>query len=80
MESGVWKGNIIGDEEGEFTFTGDKGNTVIGYVIGDEETRNKIRRIKIGDKVDSDHYPIELWVEGRTYRSRKEGEKQIIIN
>jgi hypothetical protein len=25
----IWNGNIIGDEEGEFTFTGGKGSTVI---------------------------------------------------
>jgi len=36
----IWNGNIIGDEEGEYTFTGGKGNTVIDYVISDEKTRD----------------------------------------
>lgn len=74
------KRQYSGDEEGEFTFIGDKRNTVIDYVIGDKETRNKIRTMKIGDKADSNHHPIELWVEGKTHRSRKEGKKQIRIN
>jgi len=34
---GIFNGTIRGDEEGEFTFTGGKGNTVITYVMGDEE-------------------------------------------
>jgi len=57
----IWNGNIAGDEEGEFTFMGDMGSTVIDYVIGDEETKERIRKMRIGDKVDSDHHPLEIW-------------------
>ena len=34
--------NIAGDEEGEFTYTGGKGKTVIDYVLGDGNTRRRI--------------------------------------
>jgi len=46
---------------------------VIDYVIGDEETRGRIRRMKIGDKVDSDHHPPEIWVEGKAQRRGEKG-------
>lgn len=26
-------GNVVGDEEGEFTYTGERGDSVIDYVI-----------------------------------------------
>jgi len=67
--------NIIEDEEGEYTFTRDKGN--IDYVIGDKKTRGRIINMKIGEKVDSD-YPLEIWVEDETQRKRKKYKEQKI--
>lgn len=40
---GILNRNIKGDEEGEYTYTGGKENTVIDYVIGNGEVREKIR-------------------------------------
>lgn len=57
--------DVRGDEEGEYTFTGGKGNTVINYVIGNLEVRDRIGNMRIGDKVDSDHHPMEVWIENR---------------
>jgi len=70
----IWNGNIAGGEEGEFTFMEGMGSTVIDYVIGDEETKERIRKMRIGDK-DSDHHPLEIWVEakGRTFNRRRKG-------
>jgi len=50
------------------------GSTVIDYVIGDEETKESIRKMRIGDKVDSDHHPLEIWVgaKGRTFNRTEE--------
>jgi len=56
----IFNGNMRGDEEGEFTFTEGKGYTVIDYVIGDEDVRGRIKRMRIGDKIDSDHHPVEV--------------------
>jgi len=46
------------NEEGEYTFIG--GKQVIDYVLGDEEVRGKAGRLRIGEKMDSDHHPIEV--------------------
>lgn len=54
----ILNGSVVGDEEGKCSFTGGRGNTVIDYVIGNENTRDKMERIKVGDKVDSDHHPV----------------------
>lgn len=67
----IFNGNIVGDEEGEFTFTGGKGCTVIDYVIGDEKVRVKIGSMKIGDRVDSDHHPLEVLGGGRSTEEEK---------
>ena len=54
----IFNGDMRGVEEGEWTFTGGKRNTVIDYVIGNEECREKVKRLRVGDKIDSDHHPI----------------------
>lgn len=38
----IFNENIKGDEEGEFTFSGGRGRTVIDYVLGEEKMREKI--------------------------------------
>ncbi|XP_067207866.1 golgin subfamily A member 6-like protein 22 [Linepithema humile] len=70
---GILNGCTEGEEEGEFTFTGGKGNTVIDYVIADEDTREKIKSLRIGNRIDSDHQPLEVWVKGE--RQGKKGRK-----
>lgn len=60
-----YNGVVQGDEEGEFTFTGRRGSTVIHYIIGDSEVRDKIVRMTVGDRVDSDHHPVEVRLEGK---------------
>jgi len=72
----IWNGNIIGEKE--YTFTGSKGNTMIDYVIGDEETRERIREMKIGEKADLDHHSLEIWMKGETQRRRKKEKEQEI--
>jgi len=38
---GILNGSIEGDEGGEYIFTGGRGNSVIDYMIGNEEIRGK---------------------------------------
>lgn len=59
----IFNVNIRGDEEGKYTYIGGRGNTVIDYVIGKEEVRNKMLKLEVGDRIDSNH-PIEVWIEG----------------
>lgn len=40
---GILNRSIKGDEKGEYTYTKGKENTVINYVIGNGEVREKIR-------------------------------------
>jgi len=35
-----------GDQEGEYTFIGGNGNTIIDYIIGDEEVREKVSKFR----------------------------------
>lgn len=67
----IFNENIKGDEEGEFTFSGGRGRTVIDYVLGEEKMREKIDRIRICDEVESDHQPIEVYI-----RKEEEGKKR----
>ncbi|XP_011631480.1 uncharacterized protein LOC105423428 [Pogonomyrmex barbatus] len=67
----ILNGSIKGDEKGEWTYTGGRGGTVIDYVMGNEETRAKVKMMKVEDWVDSDHQPITVWMEGRGRREER---------
>lgn len=75
---GILNGCTRGDEEEEYSFTGGKGNMVIDYAIGDLEIRERIKSLKIGDRVDSDHHPVEIWIEDRGDRKirKKKGKRE----
>lgn len=50
IEENGWEilnGNMEGDEEGEFTFIGGKGNTVIDYVLVDTSIKEAMKNFKI---------------------------------
>ncbi|EZA51891.1 hypothetical protein X777_09206, partial [Ooceraea biroi] len=68
----IFNGNCKGDEVGEYTFTGGRGCTVIDYVMGDSEVRERIAKMKIGDKVDSEYQPIEVMIKGTGMKRRGE--------
>lgn len=64
----VLNGNYRGDEEGEWTYVGERGNSVIDYVIGDNRTRERIVEFRMEDRIDSDHRPITIVIEGEKRR------------
>lgn len=49
--------------------------SVIDYVIGGEEIWEKVGRIEIKDRIDSDHHPLMVWMKGREEVSGKEGKR-----
>ncbi|XP_011858991.1 PREDICTED: protein PXR1-like [Vollenhovia emeryi] len=51
-------GKTEGDWEGEFTYVGARGSSVIDYVIVNELIKQKIVKFSIGERVDSDHMPL----------------------
>ncbi|KZC11356.1 hypothetical protein WN55_02590 [Dufourea novaeangliae] len=76
----ILNGCVKGDEEGELTYTGARGNSVIDYIIGNEDTRGRVKRIKVEEKVDSDHHPVTVWVKEekrKVKERRKKGEGKI---
>ncbi|EZA56066.1 hypothetical protein X777_03893 [Ooceraea biroi] len=67
----LFNGNTRGDERGEFTFTGGKGCTVIDYIIGDREIRESVIEMRVTDKIDSDHQPVEVKIKGEVSREKE---------
>ncbi|EZA50332.1 hypothetical protein X777_11276 [Ooceraea biroi] len=55
----LFNGNIKGGEDREYTFTGGKGCTVIDYVMGDSDVRERVVEMRVRDKIESDHQPID---------------------
>jgi len=60
----IFNGNTKGDEEAEYTYTGGRGCTVIDYVIKEGEVKDRVERMRIGDRVDSDPQPVGVWLKG----------------
>jgi len=65
---GIMNGSTRGDKQGEYTFSGGTGNTVIDYVMGNEEVRDRVRSLRVEDKIDSDHHPVVVQMKGRKER------------
>ncbi|KAH0810075.1 hypothetical protein GEV33_012716 [Tenebrio molitor] len=77
----VLNGNCIGDEKGEYTYIGSRGETVIDYVMVNEEAWDKIEEFKVGERVESDHMPLEVRTKGREQeRSMKDVKRKIVKN
>jgi len=56
-DEGLWN---QGDWEGEFTYVGARGSSVINYVLVNENICNRVSGFRIGDRVDLNHIPLEL--------------------
>lgn len=80
IESRGWSilnGSVKGDEEGEFTYVEGR-ETVIDYIIGNENIREKIEKLKIGEEVDSDHLPMIASIkESKNRGQRRQRESRI---
>lgn len=74
----VGNGNLRGDERGEFTYTGGKEDSVIDlYVIVNQRAWDRIEKLTVGKRVESDHQPLEIEVRGEC--KRKNGRTQEVI-
>ncbi|XP_011698277.1 PREDICTED: uncharacterized protein LOC105456152 [Wasmannia auropunctata] len=54
----IFNGCGKGDEEGMWTYSGGWGESVIDYVVGNEEVWERIVRMEVQDRVESDHMPV----------------------
>lgn len=59
----ILNGTCRGDWNGEYTYVGARGDTVIDYVFANEQAYNKVKDFRIGNRVDSDHLPLQLELE-----------------
>lgn len=48
----VANGNICGDEEGEFTHHGPRGDLVVGYVLANEEAVEELGEFRLEERVE----------------------------
>jgi len=55
-------------KQGEWTYIGERGSSVIDYVVANEKVREEIKRMKEGDRTESDHVPLEVELEGTSRR------------
>lgn len=39
-------------------------------MIGSEEVRERVKRLKVSEKIDSDHHPLEVVLKGEKIRNR----------
>ena len=51
-------GNHEGDEDGEFTYIGVKGRSVIDYVLCNAQAREEVETLSIEERTESDHLPL----------------------
>lgn len=47
----IFNGGVEGDMEGVWTYTGERGNSIIDYALGNEDSREKVERLEIGENV-----------------------------
>lgn len=79
IEENGWEilnGNMEGDEAGEFTFIGGKGNSVVDYVIVDTAMKEDIESFKIEERVESDHLPMKVEIYGKVRREKPKEEQR----
>lgn len=49
----IMNGCVRGDEKGEYTYTGGRGETVIDYILGNREVIDRAEKLKIGEEIDT---------------------------
>lgn len=66
----VRNGNTWGDEEGDWTYIGSRITLVVVYVLSNYKAGNKIEKLKIGKRVESDHQPVEVTLKMQRNREK----------
>lgn len=56
------------------TYAGGRGESVLDYVIGDEEVWERVERDKLGEKIESYHFPV--WIKERGEIIRRKGSRR----
>lgn len=69
-------GDIKGNEEGEWTNIRERGQSVIDYIITDERAREKIERMEVESRVDSDHQLVTVWIKSQNTTREGSGKRK----
>jgi len=72
----IGNGNIRGDEEGEMTYNGARGASVVDYVIINQNAEEKIEKLTVGERVESDHQPLEVVLKERLEKEKRKTKKE----
>jgi len=75
----IMNGTTKGDKDGEFTYVGERGSSVIDFVVISEYCREIVNDFKIVGRSDSDHMPLILEMKriiGREKRKKRTREKK----
>lgn len=70
---GVMNGRTSGDWTGQITHVDYRSKFVIDYAACNEQFNNYVTKMKIGDKTQLDHFPIEIELNGLIMLKRKSG-------
>lgn len=71
----ILNGTTKGDEDGEFTYIGPKGASVIDYAIVNENCMEFVNSFKVEERVDSDHMPLRLEIMNSKQKEERKGKK-----
>jgi len=63
------------NKEGEWTYIGEQGSSVIDYVITNEKGIEEIKIVEEGNRTESDHIPLEVELEGASKKKAKRKKK-----
>jgi len=59
----IMNGGIMGDEEaGCWTYMGGGEESVIDYILEEEQIREEMEYLEIRDRIELDHHPVIAWI------------------
>lgn len=67
----ILNGGMKWDEDGKWTYVGGKGESVIDYIIGNEDVWEKMQKMEVADRIDSDHFPAMVKLKGQREEGRR---------
>ena len=75
----ILNGNITGDEKGNFTYIGEKGASVIDYVLGNDKALEEVEYFKIEENINSDHLPLNVSLSTEVHIEEQKNETRRVV-
>ena len=74
----ILNGTKKGDEEGEYTYIRWNAGTVIDSVMVNLEGWERIEKMGIEARVESNYQPIEVWLKSRIEKEKRKDREEVI--